>query len=245
MSESEDRVVIITGSTSGIGLAVAERCLALGWRTVLNSRSSQEVGAVMAAEHENAVYVRGDVAVDEDCRRLVEAAVSTWGRLDGLVNNAGATEFIPLDDIEAVTPEIWRRILDVNIVGTWQLIAAALPHLRAAAPGRIVNMASIAGVRPVGSSVPYSVSKAALVQMTALLGRALGPDVIVNAVAPGLIDTPWTAPWTEAREDIPKIAPLRRLGLADEVASLTEHLLNATYTTGECVSIDGGLRLVR
>ena len=146
---------------------------------------------------------------------MVDAAVSTWGRLDGLVNNAGVTEFIPLHDIEAVTPEIWRRILDVNVVGTWQLIAAALPHLRAAAPGRIVNMASIAGIRPVGSSAPYSVSKAAVVQMTELLGKALGPHVLVNAVAPGLIDTPWTAPWTEAREDIPMVAPLGRLGLAD------------------------------
>lgn len=242
---SEERVVVVTGSTSGIGLAIAERCLASGWRVVLNSRTSEETGEAIASELSNAVYVRGDVAIEGDCHRLVEAALSTWGRLDALVNNAGVTEFIPLGDIEAVTPDIWRRILDVNVIGTWQLITAALPLLRAAAPGRIVNMASIAGIRPVGSSVPYSVSKAALVQMTALLGKALGPDVIVNAVAPGLIDTPWTAPWTEAREDIPNVAPLGRLGLSIEVAHLCEHLLNTTYTTGECISIDGGLRLTR
>jgi ketoreductase RED2 len=241
---TEERVVVVTGSTSGIGLAVAQRCLSAGWRVVLNSRSSAEAVQSLV-ESGNAVHVQGDIAVEADCRRIVDAAVSTWGRLDGLVNNAGATEFIPLHDVEAVTPEIWRRILDVNVIGTWQLTAAALPHLRAAEPGRVVNMASIAGVRPVGSSVPYSVSKAALVQMTALLGKALGPEVLVNAVAPGLIDTPWTEPWAEAREDIPKVAPLGRLGLADEVAALTEHLLNATYTTGECVTIDGGLRLAR
>ena len=236
----EERVVIVTGSTSGIGRAVAERCLAQGWRVVLNSRSSTP-----AEEHPNAVYVPGDVAVAEDCRRIVAAAVSTWGRLDGLVNNAGTTEFIPLGDIEAVTSEVWHRILDVNVVGTWQMISAALPYLREAHPGRIVNVASVAALRPVGSSIPYSVSKAALVQMTALLGKTLGPDVIVNAVAPGLIDTPWTAAWTEAHEDIQRIAPLRRVGLPSDVAQVCDYLLNATYTTGECISVDGGTRLVR
>jgi ketoreductase RED2 len=242
---TEQRVVIVTGSTSGIGLAVAELCLAHGWRAVLNSRSSVDVGIALAERHDNAIYVRGDVAVDADCTRLVDAAVSTWGRLDGLVNNAGTTEFIPHEDIEAATPDIWNRILDVNVVGTWRMISAALPHLRAAAPGRVVNVASVAALRPVGSSIPYSVSKAAVVQMTALLGKALGPDVLVNAVAPGMIETPWTAHWTEARTDIQASAPLHRTGLPAEVAVLCEQLLNATYTTGECVSIDGGVRLAR
>jgi ketoreductase RED2 len=242
---SEQRVVIVTGSTSGIGLAVAERCLDLGWRTVLNSRSSADAGVALAKRHDNAIYVRGDAAVSTDCEQVVNAAVSTWGRIDALVNNAGTTEFIPHGDIEAATPDIWSRILDVNVVGTWRMITAALPHLRAAAPGRIVNVASVAGLRPVGSSIPYSVSKAALIHMTTLLGKALGPDVLVNAVAPGMIETPWTAHWSEARADIQASAPLHRTGLPAEVAVLCEQLLNATYTTGECVSIDGGVRLVR
>jgi ketoreductase RED2 len=242
---SEQRVVIVTGSTSGIGLAVAERCLTLGWHVVLNSRSSEAAGLALTERYDDAIYVRGDVADSEDCARLVEAAVSTWGRVDALVNNAGTTEFIPQADIAAATPEIWNRILDVNVVGTWRMVSAALPQLREAAPGRVVNVASVAGLRPVGSSIPYSVSKAAIIHMTTLLGKALGPDVLVNAVAPGLIDTPWTAQWSEAREDIKKFAPLHRTGLAAEVAVLCEQLLNATYTTGECVSIDGGVRLAR
>lgn len=245
MTEAVGHVVIVTGSTSGIGRAIAQRCLANGWHTVLNSRSSSEVGAEMAAQHPNAIYVQGDIAIADDSARIVAAAMTTWGRLDALVNNAGTTEFIPHADIAAVTPEIWRRILDVNVVGTWAMIAAALPHLRAAQPGRIVNVASVAALRPVGSSIPYSVSKAALVQMTQLLAKALGPEVLVNAVAPGMIETPWTTTWSEARQDIEKVAPLRRVGTADEVAALCDFLLTATYTTGECVSIDGGIRLTR
>lgn len=242
---SEQRVVIVTGSTSGIGLAVAEQCLVQGWHAVLNSRSSEDAGIALAERYDNAIYVRGDVAVSADCAQLVDAAVSTWGRVDALVNNAGTTAFIPHQDIEAATPEIWTRILDVNVVGTWRMISAALPRLREATPGRIVNVASVAGLRPVGSSIPYSVSKAALIHMTSLLAKSLGPDVLVNAVAPGMIETPWTAQWSEARKDIEEFAPLHRTGIPAEVAVLCEQLLNTTYTTGECVSIDGGVRLAR
>jgi ketoreductase RED2 len=240
---AEQRVVIVTGSTSGIGRAIAQHCSASGWAVVLNSHASSEAGEELAAELGHAIYALGDVSKAADCAAIVDAAISRWGRVDALVNNAGTTALIPHEDVAAVDAEVWRRILDVNLVGTWQMISAALPALREARPGSIVNIASVAGLRPVGSSLPYAVSKAGLIHMTTLLAKALGPDVLVNAIAPGLIDTPWTADWSVARELIQQRAPLRRTGDAGEVAELCTFLLNARYMTGECVSIDGGMRL--
>jgi len=245
-SSADKRVVIVTGSTSGIGRGVAELLLSRGWKVVLNSLTDDGVGTAMAEENDDLIYVCGNIADPHDCQRVVDTAVATWGRIDGLVNNAGTTAFVAIDDVEGVTGDIWRQVLDVNVIGTWQMISAAMPHLKVAAPGRIVNIASIAALRPVGSSVPYSVSKAAVVQMTLLLAKYLGPDVIVNAVAPGLIETPWTQneAFTAARQQVEEHAPLRRAGTPEDVAIACEFLLNTTYTTGECIPVDGGTRLV-
>ncbi len=241
---ADKRVVVVTGSTSGIGRGVAELLLSRGWRVVINSRSDDEVGESMAAANDDMIYARGDISHPQDCAQVVEAAISAWGRIDGLVNNAGTTAYVELDDIEGVTAEVWHRVLDVNVIGTWQMISAAMPYLKAAAPGRIVNIASVAGLRPVGSSVPYSVSKVAIVHMTSILGKVLGPDVLVNAVAPGLVDTAWTAEWSAVKENVAAAAPLRRVGQPQDIAAACEYLLNTNYTTGECIAVDGGMRLV-
>jgi ketoreductase RED2 len=244
MNMTDQRVVIVTGSTSGIGRAIALRCIERGWGTVVNSRSSAEAGESLVAGIEHAIYIQGDVSQAQDCAAIAAAAIERWGRIDALVNNAATTAVIPHDDVAAVDADLWRRILDVNIVGPWQMISAALPALRQAGPGSIVNVASVAGLRPVGSSLPYAVSKAGLIHMTTLLAKALGPDVLVNAIAPGLIDTPWTADWDQVRQVVTQQAPLRRSGEPDDVAQVCDWLLTARYVTGECVSVDGGLRLV-
>jgi ketoreductase RED2 len=241
---ADRRVVIVTGSTSGIGRAIARQCIDSGWATVVNSRLSADAGNEFVAGIEHAIYVQGDVTKAADCAAIVAAALDRWGRIDALVNNAATTALIPHDDVGAVDAELWRRILDVNIIGPWQMISAALQALRQARPGSIVNVASVAGLRPVGSSLPYAVSKAGLIHMTTLLAKALGPDVLVNAIAPGLIDTPWTADWEQVREVVKQQAPLRRSGKPEDVAQVCDWLLNARYVTGECVSADGGLRLV-
>ncbi len=241
---ADRRVVIVTGSTSGIGWAIARRCIDSGWATVVNSRASADTGRQLVAGIEHATYVQGDVSQEADCAAIVAAAVERWGRVDALVNNAATTALIPHEDVAAVDAALWRQILDVNIVGPWQMISAALPALRQARPGAIVNVASVAGLRPLGSSLPYAVSKAGLIHMTTLLAKALGPDVLVNAIAPGLIDTPWTADWEQVREVVRQQAPLRRSGQPEDVAQVCDWLLNARYVTGECVSVDGGLRLV-
>jgi ketoreductase RED2 len=160
-----------------------------------------------------------------------------------LVNNAGTTVVIPHHDLEAATPEVWRRIFDVNVVGTWQVTVAALPHLKATGAGSVVNVTSLAGVRQTGSSIPYAASKAALNHITRLLANVVGPEVRVNAVAPGLVDTPWTEDWDVQREFVRGAAPLGRTATPEDIAEVVAGLVRASYVTGAVVVADGGLGL--
>lgn len=238
------RVALVTGSTSGIGEATAELLAASGATVVVNSAHSVEAGQGLAARLGNgASYVQADVADPDDARRLVETVVERHGRLDTLVNNAGTTAVIPHHDLDAATPEVWRRIFDLNVIGTWQLTVAATPHLRASGHGQVVNLSSIAASRPLGSSIPYGCSKAAVEQMTRLLAKALGPDVRCNAVAPGMVDTPWTADWHAQRAAVQRTAPLRRTATPEDVARAILGLVLADYVTGEVILVDGGLHL--
>jgi ketoreductase RED2 len=236
-------VVLITGSSSGIGAATAHQFAAAGATVVINSVTSVDAGRAVAAALDDATYVQADIAVETDCTRLIEEVIATHGRLDVLVNNAGTTAVIPHNDLEAATPDVWRRIFDTNVIGTWQLTVAAVPHLRASGRGQVVNVSSLAGARPVGSSIPYACSKAAVSHMTRLLANTLGPDIRVNGVAPGLVDTPWTEDWTVVREFVRAQAPLQRSATPDDVAEVILGLARSTYVTGEVVLIDGGLNL--
>jgi len=237
------RTVLVTGSSSGIGAATARRFAALGASVVINSATSVEAGRAVAAELADASYVQADVTAEDQAQGLIDQVIERHGRLDVLVNNAGTTQVIPHVDLEAATPDVWRRIFDVNVIGTWQVTVAAVPHLRASGRGQIVNVSSLAGERPTGSSIPYACSKAALSHMTRLLANTLGPDVRVNAVAPGLVDTPWTADWDFVSEFVTAQAPLQRTATPDDVAEMIIGLARSTYVTGEVVVIDGGLNL--
>jgi ketoreductase RED2 len=189
------------------------------------------------------MYVQGDVSDEAQARALVDAALERWGRLDIVVNNAGWTTVIPHDDLDAVTDDVFRRILDVNLFGTWYLTRAAMPHLAATGDGVVVNVTSVAGVRPTGSSVPYAVSKAAINHLTVLLANVCGPDVRVNAVAPGLVATPWTEDWDNLHAAVAAISPLGRSAVPDDVAEVIVGLVHSSYVTGEVVLVDGGLNL--
>jgi ketoreductase RED2 len=237
------RVAVVTGSSSGIGAAVARRMAAAGINVVVNSARSVSAGTALAGELPGAHYVRADVAVEEEARELIEAAVQRFGRLDVLVNNAGTTRWIPHQDVAAATPDVWREIFGVNVFGTWQTSVAAVPHLRATGAGCIINISSLAGTRPGGSSIPYAASKAAVNHMTRLLASALGPEIRVNAVAPGLVDTPWSAGATDFREHIVANAPLRRVGTPEEVAKVVCDVVDSPYITGEVIGVDGGFHL--
>ena len=243
MGTLDGKVAIVTGSSSGIGEAVARRFAAEGAAVVVNSARSVEAGERLAAELPDATYVRADVSDPAGVAALV-GATDRWGRLDVLVNNAGWTKVVPHHDLDGADLELWRRIFEINVFGTWALCQAAMPRLRADGGGAVVNVTSLAGVRQTGSSIPYACSKAAINHMTALLAKVVGPEVRVNAVAPGLVDTPWTEDWDAIRGAIEAMAPLRRSGTPEDVAEATLHLATATYTTGQVLVVDGGTSLV-
>jgi len=242
VSALEGKVAIVTGSASGIGAAVARRFGAEGASVVVNSVRSVDAGQELAASLPSAIYVQADVADPADGERLIASAVEQFGHLDVLVNNAGITEVIPHSDLDAAGLDVWRRIFEVNVFGAWLLSRSAVPALRERR-GSIINVTSIAGVRPTGSSIPYAASKAALNHMTRLLANVLGPDVRVNAVAPGLIDTPWTADWDAIRAFVRANAPMARSGTPEDVAEVALMLAVADYVTGEVILVDGGIGL--
>jgi len=239
---AEGKVVLVTGSSSGIGEATARAFAADGATVVVNSRASVTEGERGAAAL-GATYVQADVSDEAQARALVAATLERHGRLDVLVNNAGTTSVIPHHDLDAATLEVWRRIFDVNVFGTWAVTVAAMEALRDAR-GAVVNVSSIAGLRATGSSIPYAASKAALNHLTVLLAKVVGPEVRVNAVAPGLVDTPWTKDWDEIRALVGALAPLRRSGQPEDVAQVVLALAAAPYVTGQVVAVDGGLTLV-
>ncbi|WP_092808240.1 SDR family NAD(P)-dependent oxidoreductase [Rhodococcus globerulus] len=237
-------VALITGATGGIGSAVARRLHREGMRVVLTSSSSRTQGERLAKTlAPNASYVQGDLTDPADARKLVRAALSQFGRLDLLVNNAAAFAHIPHTDLAAATPEVWRRLLDVNVIGVWCTIEAARVALEDSC-GHIVNITSLAGVRPMGASIPYAVSKAALGHMTPLLAKALGPSVRVNAIAPGFVATDRTSGWSEVLASVESSAPLRRAGTPEDIADAVVALHSATYVTGQTLAVDGGLSLL-
>lgn len=245
---TESHVALITGSSSGIGAAVARRLADEGMRIVVNSARSEAAGKELASSLPDAVYVKGDVADPADAQRIVQATIDAYGRLDVLVNNAGTTRFIPLNDLEGADISAWREIFDVNVFGAWQLTAAAVPHLRASGSASVINISSVSATRALGSSIPYAVSKAALNHMTRLLASQLGPDIRVNAVAPGLVDTAWYAEadevWESSRDWITANTPLKRVGTPEDVSEAVHFLIRATYTTGDVITVDGGRHIV-
>jgi NAD(P)-dependent dehydrogenase (short-subunit alcohol dehydrogenase family) len=242
-----DRVALVTGSTSGIGAAIARRLAAEGYTVALHGRRSSDVGHALAAELPGASYHQADLGDAAHAGELVQAVLAHYGRLDVLVNNAGEAARIAHADLKAATPEVWRRMMDVNLIAPWMLIAEAETALRKSAqqgrPASIVNIGTHAAVRPKGASIPYAAAKAALHHTTRLLALALGPDIRVNCVAPGLVETPMTADWEAAYELWNTRSPMKRAARPEDIADLVAALVGNDYVTGEIVIADGGLNL--
>lgn len=247
----EGRAAIVTGAAVGTGRAVALALAARGCHVAVNySRSRSE--AEQTAEEARDLGVRSlpieaNVANDDAVRAMAKQAIDEFGRLDVLVNNAGVTSFIPHADLEAVHEEDWEKILGVNLKGPFYAIRAVVPALRAH-HGAIVNVSSIAGVSGTGSSVPYCASKAALNIMTVTLARALAPEIRVNAVAPGFIDTRW---WKErdgydaVKQFAIERTPLGQICQPEDVAAAALSLLSNDLVTGQILVVDGGMSIGR
>ena len=238
-------VALVTGSASGIGAGIARRLAADGMTVVVHSRVSRAAGLQLAAEI-GGTYQQADLADEDQCGALVTEVTDAHQRLDVLVNNAGISWPIAHDDLSAVTASVWRELPDVNLIAPWLLTSAALAALRSSprpGGGAVVNITSHAGVRPKGASIPYAATKAALNHTTRLLAAALGPEVRVNAVAPGLVDTPLTATWAGAQQLWREQAPMRRAATPGDIADLVSALVSNSYITGEVILLDGGLNL--
>ena len=244
MSEFDGMVAIVTGSSSGIGERTAQRLAELGAHVVVNSASSVEAGQKVADSLPNgAIYVQADISDKAQCQKLIDATIAKFGKLDVLVNNAGWTTLVPHADLDALTDEIFEKTFNVNVMGTWQLTKIAMPHLLKSQDGNVVNITSVAGVRPMGSSIAYSMTKAALNQMTRLMAKSHGP-VRHNAVAPGLVETPWTQDWATQHAGVAAIAPLKRSATPDDCAEAVLAFLRNKYVTGQIFVVDGGLTQV-
>jgi len=238
------RVALVTGSATGVGRAAALRFARRGFAVVVNySRSQDEAEGTLAEVlglDVPAILCRATVGDDAQVRAMVERCRTELGGLDVLVNNAGMTHFIPHTDLGAVTNEIWDEIFQVNLKGAFYASRAAMPLLKERR-GCIVNVSSVAGLQGHGSSIPYSASKAALNCMTQSLARAFAPDVRVNAVAPGPIQSRWLIGHEEHVDRAIAQTPLKRAATPDDIADVIEFLaLGTTLMTGQVVVVDGG-----
>ena len=248
----KDGVAIVTGGGTGIGAAAVRRLAVRGVRSVINYGSSRDEAEALAAEVANgSIAVQADIVEDAACRRLVTAAVDAFGRVDFLVNNAGRTKFAAHEDLDALNAEDFVDIYRLNTVAAFQMIRAAAPALRASEMGAVVNVASVAGVFGVGSSVAYAASKGALITMTKSLARVLAPAIRVNAVAPGYVGTGWFEKrlgeegFARLNQRIAAATPMALAAGPDDIAGPIVMLLDpaSRVMTGECLLLDAGAHL--
>ncbi|MEM7325406.1 MAG: SDR family oxidoreductase [Actinomycetota bacterium] len=243
VGELAGRVAVVTGSSSGIGEEVARRLSDLGATVVVNSSSSVAAGTAVAESLPGpSAYIQADISDQDQGRNLLDQTVERFGKLDILVNNAGWTTVVPHHKLEDLTDEIFLKTFEINVFGTWWLTKAAIPLLRESDDPNVVTVTSIAGVRPVGSSMAYSMAKTALNQMTTLLAKSYGP-IRFNAVAPGLVETPWTEDWDAQHAAVAKMAPLKRSATPEDCAEATLGLIRMKYATGQVLVVDGGLTI--
>ena len=241
----QGQVAIVTGGGTGMGRGISARLAAEGAKVLVNYRASadaaNEVVAEIAGNGGEAVAHAANVQHDDEVRAMVGAVEARWGRLDILVNNAGWSKLTPHWKLDELTDEIWDRTLNTNLRGAFYCSRAAVPLMRRNGGGSIVNNASASAYNAAGSSIVYSASKAAMVNMTKSLARALAPDIRVNAIAPGLVHTRFAGWPDEAFEQGRQHSPLGRIASVEEVASTVLFLAaDATAITAETILIDCG-----
>jgi 3-oxoacyl-[acyl-carrier protein] reductase len=244
----KDQVALITGAGTGIGRATALKMAAEGAAVVVNySRSKDEAEAVVALVRDaggRAMAVQADISDDGRVRDMVGRAVSEWGRVDVLVNNAATTQFVELSDLEGLNEEVWDRILSVNVKGTFYCSRAVAPVMKRQKAGRIINIASVAGLTGRGSSMAYCASKAGVISLTQSLAIALAPEILVNAIAPGFVETRWTEGRDELRNYSLGRTLLQRPATPDDIAEvILSFATDARYVTGQILRVDGGRTL--
>ncbi|NEN85663.1 SDR family NAD(P)-dependent oxidoreductase [Paenibacillus elgii] len=242
-----NKVALVTGGGTGIGRAA---CLALAERgaaVIVNySRSAADAEVTVQSIKDKggqAVAIQADISLDREVRHMVDQAVRQFGTVDLLVNNAGITRHIPMDDLEAATDEVWDELYGVNVKGTFFCARAVAPFMKSNKQGAIVNVGSIAGITGLGSSLPYAVSKAAVHGLTKSLARALAPYIRVSCIVPGAVATRW---WDGKEEQMKRLAPqllLQRISTPEDIARMICAALEQEAMTGQIITVDSGQTL--
>src|SRR5262245_45458912 len=245
MGALSGKVAVVTGGGTGIGRASALLLGQEGASVVVNYSRSEKEAAETAAELErlgaSARAVRADVSTREQAERLIAEAQRAFGRVDVLINSAGRTRFIPFPKLDDLTDEVWAEIMQLNLMGAFYTSRAAARLMLEQGDGAIVNIASIAGLGTNASSIPYAVSKGAMITLTKTMARALAPKVRVNAVAPGVVETRWVGDNEEFKAQGRAATPLGRNAQAEDVARAVRYFaVEATFVTGQVHIVDGG-----
>ena len=241
------KVALVTGGGTGIGKAASIELAKRGAIVAVNysrSRSDAEetVKEINASNGRSAAY-QADVSKEDEVQSMVESIVQHFGPIDLLVNNAGITRQIPMEDLDAATDDVWDELFNVNVKGMFHCAKAVAPYMKAKRNGSIVNIGSIAGSTGLGSSLPYAVSKAAVHGLTKSLARALAPYIRVNCIVPGAVKTRW---WNGLEERMNALAPqllLQRISTPEDIARAICGALEQEAMTGQIITVDGGQTL--
>ncbi|MCI0417978.1 MAG: glucose 1-dehydrogenase [Acidobacteria bacterium] len=245
------KVALITGGGTGIGRAISLSFAKEGATVVINYSKSEadavKTSADLQASGKQSSIVKADVSSDKQVRDMVSQVHEKWGRIDILVNNAGFTRFIDPANLEAMEEEIWDSIFAVNLKGVFFCCRAIAPVMKQQGSGRVINIASVAGITGSGSSIAYCASKAGVISVTKSLARVMAPEASVNAIAPGLIDTRWldgVARANAMRQNFQNAALFKRVGTPEDIAEVALSMAaDWGFVTGQVVVVDGGRTL--
>ena len=241
-----DKVAMITGATRGIGKQIALILANEGYNIVLNYRTKNDelIQAKNEIESKNVkcLTVQGDVTNFEDCKQMIESAIKEFGKIDVLINNAGITKDMLLARMKE---EDFKQVIDVNLVGTFNMTKNVISYMMKARNGRIINISSVVGIAGNAGQTNYSASKAGIIGFTKSLAKEVASrNILVNAVAPGFIETNMTDVLKqEVKDEIAKNIPLKRMGTPKDVANVVKFLASedSSYITGQVISVDGGM----
>ncbi len=253
---TERKVAIVTGSATGVGAAACILLAERGCNVVVNYTRSkteaEETAETCRSKGAEAITFQADVSDDDACQAMAAAAVEEWGRIDYLINNAARTKFNPYPKLDGVSKDDFLNIYAVNVVGAYQMVRAVEPHMRKQGAGAIVNDSSIGGVTGIGSSIPYAASKAALNLMAKSLAHVLAPEIRINTVVPGMIQTRWLRggmgdeQYEAMLESTRQQLPLKDVATAEDIAETLVFFLEspgARLVTGETLIVDSGIHI--
>lgn len=241
-----EKVALITGATRGIGRQIAITLSKEGYNIALNYRTEndelEELKKEIEKNNVKVLTVQGDVSNFQDCENIVKETIEAFKRIDVLVNNAGITKDMLLARMKE---EDFKQVIDVNLVGTFNVTKNVISHMMKARSGRIINLSSVVGISGNAGQSNYAASKAGIIGFTKSLAKEVASrNILVNAIAPGFIQTNMTDVLKdEVKEEIAKAIPLKRMGTAEDVANLVKFLASedSSYITGQVINIDGGM----